>query len=63
MEKTDLFKRTGPADAVARDGYNAMLKGKMEVISGISPLFIHFLAMMPKKLVMRSIKKQQQVNV
>ena len=62
MDKTDLFKNAAPADAVARDGYNAMLKGKMNVISGVSPLLIRIIAMMPKKLVMRRIKKQQQVR-
>ncbi|MCH4889557.1 SDR family oxidoreductase [Acidaminobacter sp. JC074] len=62
MDKTDLFRNMGTPDKVARDGYEAMLTGKMNVISGISPIMMNLMGMMPKKTLLRTIKKQQEVR-
>ena len=36
MDKTSLFENTFPARGVAEDGYNAMLKGDLDVVSGLT---------------------------
>jgi hypothetical protein len=36
MDKTELFNKPASAHTVAEDGYNAMLAGKLDVISGIT---------------------------
>ena len=53
-EKTNLFKRTKPMDAatVARDGYNALMKGKPLVISGLrNRMLMESLRVSPRRLV------------
>lgn len=62
MDKTDLFKNMGSANMVAKDGYEGMIEGKLDVISGISSIVVKSIALMPKKRVMAMVKKQQQVN-
>ncbi len=36
MDKTSLFDKTADVRKVALDGYNAMMKGKLDVISGLT---------------------------
>lgn len=64
MDKTSLFNKTASARKVAEDGYNGMLKGKLDVVSGLP--FVMKLAMflvpfMPQKMKLTSIRKMQEV--
>lgn len=64
MEKTSLFQSTAPACDVARDGYEAMLRGELNVISGVpfSRRIIYSLApFMPKRMLLREVRKTQEV--
>lgn len=38
MEKTAIYDKTASPNEVAKDGYEAMLKGELEIISGVSGL-------------------------
>ena len=65
MDKTDLFKKTHSARKVAEDGYKAMLKGKLDVISGVSgsqKLMMGLVPLMPKKLLLSQVRKMQEVK-
>lgn len=65
MDKTDLFKDTASARSVAEDGYNAMIAGKLDKISGLKfsqKLMMSFLPLTPKKMVLSQIRKMQEVK-
>ncbi len=65
MDKTDLFKNTASAESVARDGYDAMLKGKLDVISGLSTsqkIMMSLVPFTPKKMLLSQIRKMQEVK-
>jgi len=63
LENTKMFQNTGSPVDVAKDGYEAMMEGKLEVISGLSffqkPLF-GLMSMLPKTTVMNMIYDQQK---
>ena len=64
MDKTDLFKKPFPADGVAKDGYDGMIKGALSVLSGLtfSQKFQMKLApMVPTKVITKQIRKSQEV--
>ncbi len=64
MDKTDMFKKTASARSVAEDGYNGMLKGKLDVISGLPfsmKLMMAFIPVTPKKILLKQVKKMQEV--
>lgn len=63
MDKTVLFDKTASARSVAEDGYNGMLKGKLDVISGLTfgqKLMISMVPLTPKKIILKQIKQMQQ---
>lgn len=65
MDKTDLFKDTVSARSVAEDGYNAMIKGKLDVISGLKvsqKIMMSMLPLTPKKVVLSQVRKMQEVK-
>lgn len=65
MDKTELFKETVTARSVAEDGYNAMLKGKIDVVSGLKPLQKIMMAMIPftpKKMLLKQIRQMQEIK-
>ena len=65
MDKTMLFKKTATARSVAEDGYNAMLKGKIDVISGLTgaqKMMMAVIPFTPKKLLLKQIRKMQEVD-
>lgn len=65
MDKTDLFKDTVTARSVAEDGYFAMLKGKLDKISGLKlsqKVMMAFAPLTPKKMVLAQIRKMQEVK-
>ncbi|WP_347839498.1 SDR family oxidoreductase [uncultured Draconibacterium sp.] len=65
MDKTAMFKKTATARSVAEDGYKAMLKGKMDVISGLTfaqKIMISAIPFMPKKMMLKTVKKMQETK-
>ena len=64
MDKTDLFNKTVTARSVAQDGYNAMLRGKLDVVSGLTMSQKVMMAMIPftpKKMLLKQIRQMQEV--
>lgn len=62
MDKTMLFNKTASPRSVAKKGYNGMIKGKLDVISGVPfiqriPLLM--LPLTPKRIVLKLVKKMQ----
>jgi short-subunit dehydrogenase len=63
MEQTDLFAKTASPKLVALDGYDGMLAGKLNVISGASPwqrLMLTMIPFTPKKILLRQVRKMQE---
>ncbi len=64
MDKTGLFDKTASARSVAEDGYNGMLKGKLDVVSGLTfgqKVLMRTIPFTPKKMVLSQIRKMQEV--
>ena len=64
MEKTALFRKTADAATVAEAGYNAMLRGKLDVITGITLTQKILLALLPfisKRVMLKQIHNMQKV--
>ena len=65
MDKTDLFAKTVSAHSVALDGYNGMMAGKLDVISGLTfgqRTMMAFIPITPKKILLKQIRKMQEVS-
>jgi short-subunit dehydrogenase len=65
MDKTPLFKHTASASSVADDGYNGMLLGKLDVISGltfIQKITLRLLPFMPKRMVLKQVRAMQHIS-
>jgi len=65
MDKTEMFKNPASARSVALDGYNGMLKGKLDVISGLTTMqkiMIGSIPFSPKKMVLKMTRKMQEVK-
>lgn len=65
MEDTDLFKNPFPPSEVAKDGYQAMIEGKLEVMSGLTMAQKAMMAMIPvtpKKMLLTQVRKMQEPN-
>lgn len=63
MDKTALFNKTATARSVALDGYNAMMKGKLNIISGVSfgkKLLLGIIPFSPKKMVLKQVRRLQE---
>lgn len=64
MDKTGLFDKTVTAQSVAQDGYDAMMAGEMEVISGLQPMqkfLFRLMKFFPKRMALRQIRQMQDV--
>ena len=64
MDKTKMFQKTASSRNVAEDGYNGMLKGKLNVITGIPAamrMMLPVVPFTPKKLLLRQIRQMQEV--
>ena len=62
MEKTALFKNTANAKDVAKDGYEAMLNGDLEIISGITlpqKILMKAIPLTPKNILLKQVRKMQ----
>lgn len=65
MDKTSLFSKTASAQQVALDWYNAMLKWKLNIISGMwftQRFTLKLLPFLPKKKILKMIRKGQEVK-
>ena len=63
MDKTSLFDKTVSAYSVAKDGYNGMLAGKLDVISGLTAsqkMMMAFIPFTPKKVLLSQVRKMQE---
>ena len=64
MDKTSLFKNTVSARSVAEDGYNSMLNGELDEISGLTlpqKMMGAFVPFLPKKLLLKQVRQMQEV--
>jgi len=62
MNKTNIYKKPAKASDVAKDGYNAMMKGALQVIAGLpfaQRVEIALAPLMPKKVLINRIKREQ----
>jgi hypothetical protein len=65
MDKTELFNKTASARSVAEDGYNGMLKGQLDVISGLTfaqKMMMSMVPLTPKKMLLKQIRQMQEVS-
>lgn len=65
MDKTELFNKTASAESVAKDGYDGMIKGKLDVISGLTTsqkIMMSMVPLTPKKVLLSQVRKMQEVK-
>ncbi|MDN5201275.1 SDR family NAD(P)-dependent oxidoreductase [Fulvivirgaceae bacterium BMA10] len=65
MNKTAIYKKPANAADVAKDGYEAMMKGELEVISGVSgmqKLEFKLVPLVPKKKLINRMRKGQETK-
>ena len=63
MEKAALFNKTFSAESVAKAGYEGMLKGKLNVIAGVTfsqKIMFKMIPLMPKKMVLKQVRQLQE---
>jgi len=65
VEDTDLFKHSAAAAVVAQKGYNAMLKGKMVIITDGPQKFMikALIPFAPQKMVLKQVRRMQEKKV
>lgn len=64
MDKTDLFKKTVSAHSVALAGYQGMMAGKLDVISGLTTsqkMMMGAIPFLPKKMLLKQVRQMQEV--
>lgn len=64
MDKTSLFDKTATAREVAQAGYDAMLRGDLDVISGITfsqKFLLPLTRVLPKRMMLKMIHQMQTV--
>lgn len=62
MVKTDLFSKAVSARSVAEEGYNGMMQGKLDVVSGLTfgqKMMMRMIPFTPKKVMLKQIKNMQ----
>ena len=65
MDKTELFKNTFSARSVADDGYQAMLNGDLDVLSGLSfsqKITMKAIPFVPKKILLGQVRQMQEID-
>jgi uncharacterized protein len=63
MDKTALFAKTANAEEVARAGYDGMLRGRMDILAGVTfrqRLMLAFVPFTPKPVLLRQIHRMQK---
>ena len=64
MDKTSLYETTFSARSVAEEGYNAMLAGKLDVITGVTlaqRMIMRAAPLTPKKMMLKQVRQLQEV--
>lgn len=64
MDKTELFNKTASAQSVALAGYNGMIAGKLDVVSGLTSsqkVMLGLIPFLPKKMVLKQVRQSQEV--
>ena len=64
MDKTNLFAKTANAFTVAEDGYNGMLQGKLDVVSGLTTsqkFMMNIIPLTPKKVLLKQVRQMQEI--
>ena len=59
-----MFKKTVSARSVAEDGYNGMLKGKLDVVSGLTTsqkIMMAMIPFIPKKMLLKQVRQMQEI--
>ena len=59
------IKNAFSARSVAEDGYNGMLKGKIDVVSGLTfsqKMMMSMIPITPKKVLLKQIRQMQEVS-
>lgn len=65
MDKTSLFNKPFSSMAVAKTGYEAMMKGKLETKAGLTfgqKVMMAFLPFTPMKMILKQVKSMQQTT-
>ncbi|MEL6970863.1 MAG: SDR family oxidoreductase [Bacteroidota bacterium] len=65
LEDTALFEKTFSARSVAEDGYNAMLAGKLDIMSGLTftqKVMMAMIPLTPKKMLLQQIREMQEIK-
>lgn len=65
MDGTSMFDRTFSAREVAKDGYDGMLAGKLDVVTGVSAsqrMLFQAMPFVPKGIVLSQVRKMQEVE-
>ncbi len=65
MDKTNLFEKTVTARSVAKDGYQGMVAGKLDVVSGLTTsqkVMMKMIPFTPKKVLLKQIRQMQEVK-
>jgi len=63
VDKTAIYSNPASARSVAEDGYNAMVKGKLDVISVSSrsqKMQLSLVSFFPKKMILKTTRKMQE---
>jgi len=64
MDKTALFDNTFSAQEVARDGYDGMMAGKLDVIAGVTfmqRMMMGTASLLPKGMLLKQVRQMQEV--
>ncbi len=65
VDKTALLDKSVSARSVAQDGYNGMLKGKLDVISGLTlsqKILVSMIPFTPKKMMLKQVRQMQEIK-
>lgn len=64
MDKTSMFAKTVSARSVAQAGYDGMLDGKLNIISGLTfsqKTMVSMIPFIPKKVMLKQVRQMQEV--
>lgn len=65
MDQTSLFNRTTSAEEVARIGYEAMLRGDLDVFAGVTrqrKIMMWVARFLPKRYVLKTVRNMQEAR-
>lgn len=65
MDRTPLFAHAASPRDVAREGYEAMLRGDLEIVAGVTwsqRVMLAFAPLAPKRMMMRQIRAMQEAR-